>query len=93
MPDKIVVKLKVTAPDSMKYWLAVDENDLVVNQGEAKVDLEPGTPCVLIWWMVGNEGEAISIVGKAGDREVVNVKESKVPPGKTKGAGYRSFTP
>ena len=39
MSDKIEVKFKVTAPDSMKYWLAIDENDLVVNQGEAKVNL------------------------------------------------------
>lgn len=93
MADVLSVKFKITAPDTLRYWLAVDEHDLTLNQGEAVVDLETGTPCVLIWWMIGNEGDAVSIVGKAGEREVVNVKESKVPAGTTKGAGYRKFTP
>lgn len=93
MADVLSVKFKVTAPDTLRYWLAVDEHDLALNQGEAVVDLEVGTQSVLVWWIIGNEGDAVSIVGKAGEREVVNVKESKVPAGATKGAGYRKFTP
>jgi hypothetical protein len=88
----ISVKFKVTAPDNLRYWLAIDEQDLNVTQGEVIVDLEMGSQYVLIWWMIGNPGDALAIVGKAGDREVVNVKESKVPAGTSKGAGYRKFT-
>jgi hypothetical protein len=93
MADLLSVKFKVTAPETLRYWLAIDEDDLTLNQGEAVVDLEVGTQYVLVWWMIGNAGDAVSIVGKAGEREVVNVKESKVPTGTTKGAGYRKFTP
>ncbi len=93
MPEKLSVKFKVTAADSLKYWLAIDNDDLIVNNGEVTVDLIVGTECVLLWWMIGNPGDTLSIVGKAGEREVVNVKESKVPVGASKGAGYRRFKP
>lgn len=93
MPEKLSVKFKVTAPDSLKYWLAIDNDDLIVNNHEAVIDLTVGTECVLVWWTVGNPGDTLSVVGKAGEREVVNVKESKIPAGSSKGAGYRRFKP
>ena len=81
----------VTASDGLKYWLAVDEQDLRVVNGKASARLERGMEHVLIWWMIGDAGDSLSIEGKDGERSVVSVKESKIPPGTTKGAGYRRF--
>ena len=87
------IQFEVTAPPTLRYWLAVDEQDIELTNGKAVVQLQQGTEHVLIWWMVGNPGDMVSIIGKDGAREVVNVKGSAVPDGATKGAGYRRFTP
>lgn len=93
MADNLQVKFKITAPDSLRYWLAVDEAELVLVNGESTLQLQVGVQHVLIWWMIGNPGDTLAIIGNAGEREVVNVKESKVPASSHKGAGYRKFTP
>jgi hypothetical protein len=38
MPEKVLVKFKVTAPDSVKYWLAIDNDDLVVINHETTIE-------------------------------------------------------
>lgn len=89
----VSIKFSVTAPDTLRYWLAVDEQDIDMANGTGQVQLESGQQHILVWWMIGNSGDALSIVGKDGEREIVNIKESKVPASGTKGAGYRKFTP
>ena len=93
MSTKLSIKFKAAATDALRYWLAIDNDDLVITNGEATVELLEGVECVLVWWTVGNAGDTLAVVGKAGEREVVNVKESKIPTGASKGAGYRRFTP
>jgi hypothetical protein len=90
--DKKNIKFKVTAGDSLRYWLAVDEVDLTLINGVGTIDLEESQEHVVVWWMVGNPGDSLSIEGTDGQRLVVNVKNSKVPSGSSKGAGYRRFT-
>lgn len=88
---KANVSFKVVAADGLRYWLAIDEQDLQVVNGQAVARLERGMEHVLIWWMIGDAGDSLSIEGKDGERVVVAVKESKIPPGATKAAGYRRF--
>lgn len=85
------VEFRVTVADAMRYWLAVDERDMKLVNGVGGFDLEESEEHVLVWWMIGNPGDALSIVGTQGQRAVVAVKESKIPVGSNKGAGYRKF--
>lgn len=89
----VQVKLKVIAPETCKYFIAVDEKELMFVNGEATIPLTSGEEHILIWRLIGNSGDSVSIVGTVNGKEVVNVKEGKIPPGKTKAAGYRRFTP
>jgi hypothetical protein len=91
MAQMFSVKLKVTASETLRYWMAIDNDDVAITNGEAIVQLKDGEQYVLVWWMLGNSGDSIAVLGKAGEREVVNVKESKIPAGASKGAGYRKF--
>ena len=85
------IAFQVTATDQMAYWIAVDEHDVTLVNGKGTVALEQGVEHVLVWWMIGNPGDALSITGADGTRQVVNIKESKIPPNTNKGAGYRRF--
>jgi hypothetical protein len=88
---KKYVEFRVTGDDSMRYWLAVDEHDVNLVNGVGGLDLEESNEHVLVWWMIGNPGDALKIVGMQGQRAVVTVKESKIPSNTNKGAGYRRF--
>jgi hypothetical protein len=87
----VKIKVKVSASPTMKYWLAIDQTDLTITNGESSVALSDVEEHVLIWWMVGNPGDVLSVTGSAGLTEVFSVKESKIPVGKTKGAGFRKI--
>jgi hypothetical protein len=88
---KKYVEFTVVASECMGYWLAVDEYDVSLINGVGGIELEESKQHVLVWWMTGNPGDAIGIVGRQGQRTVVTVKESKIPAGSNKGAGYRKF--
>jgi hypothetical protein len=85
------VKFKAAGSDGMAYWLAVDDHDIAMAGGVGQLALEESVEHVLVWWMVGNPGNTLSITGTEGQRTVVTVKESKIPAGSSKGAGYRKF--
>lgn len=85
------IVFSVTASDGLKYWLAVDDQDLQVVNGRAAARLERGAEHVLVWWMIGDPGDSLSIEGKDGQRTVVTVKESRIPADTDKLAGYRRF--
>lgn len=75
------------------YWIAVGDQDVGLQDGKGTTQLESGETAVLIWWFVGNPGSKVGIVGKVGQRVIVEVKESKVPQGETQGSGFKRFTP
>ena len=75
------------------YWIAVGKDDVPLAHGKGAINLETGVPTVLVWWFQGNPGSKLAIVGKEDNRTVVEVKESKVPPGRTGVAGFRPFIP
>jgi len=85
------VDFSVTATDSLRYWLTVDESGIELVNGIGGCDLEESKEHVLVWSMTGNPGDALSIVGTQGLRTVVTVKDSKIPAGSSKGDGYRRF--
>ena len=73
------------------YWIAVGQSDVLLVSGKGNIALEAGKRHTLVWWFVGDEGKAISITGKVGERKIVEVKESKVPKGETEGSGSKKF--
>lgn len=87
---KKYVEFLATGADTLRYWLAVDQHDVNLN-GVGGLDLEESEEHILVWWMIGNPGDALKIVGTQGQRVVVTVKESKIPAGTNRGSGYRRF--
>ena len=77
---------------SVRYWIAVGNDDITLVNGKGSINLETGRKHILTWWMAGNNGDSISITGKDDqDKKVVEVKESKIPAGENEGAGIRRF--
>jgi hypothetical protein len=72
------------------YWIAVDQQDLAVNNGHAVVTLAPGKHSIT-YWFVGTEGNSLSFEGKVGGVIVVQVKESKIPVQETMAGGFKRF--
>lgn len=88
---KKYVEFNVKTTGSLLYWVAVDKHDVSLVNGVGGLDIGESESHILVWWMEGNPGDSISIVGMIGQRIVVNVKESKIPAGSNKGAGIRKF--
>ena len=84
------VEFRVTADNNLRYWLAVDDKDLPLVNGVGKVSLDGEH--ILYWWMVGNSGDGLGIVGMQGNKPAVMVKRSEIPSGSTKAGGFRRFT-
>lgn len=91
--ETVTIKFTVTPASAMKYSVSVNASELEAKNNVATADLAKGVEHLLHWVTYGNEGDAISIVGKLGEREVVNVKSSKIPKGRPYGMGSRLFTP
>jgi len=72
------------------FWIAVGTQDVRLVNGKGSIDLSAGRH-TLVWWFAGDEGKSISITGKEGAKTVVEVKESKIPPGEHQGAGSKRF--
>lgn len=89
----VLVKFKVTGAPGMVYAIDVDGTDIPLGQGAGSIRLPKGEEAMLRWWMFGNPGEPLAILGKVGEAEVVNVKASRIPEGRRKGSGFRVFTP
>ncbi len=79
--------------DVKAYWIAVGNHDVDLTNGKGSISLQAGREAVLIWWFEGNSGSKLGIIGKVGQRSVVEVKESKIPPGHLEGAGRKRFIP
>ncbi len=87
-----MAKVKFEVSGTAKpYWIAVNRDDVKITNGKGEKELAAGKEHILVWHMMGSAGESLSIVGKAGAREVVNIKESKIPPRRGASAGYRRF--
>lgn len=86
------VDFEVTPKDGTQaYWIAVDEDDVTLVNGRGSINVDDKIDHLLIWWFTGNAGGKLSIVGKVGQKTVVEVKESKIPKGKTRGAGKKDI--
>lgn len=72
------------------FWIAVGTEDVRLVNGKGSIDLPTGRH-TLVWWFAGDEGKSIAITGKKGAATVVEVKESKIPPGEREGAGTKKF--
>lgn len=91
MPSALV-EFEVSASSGIQsYWIAVGDADVPLVNGKGAIELRTGQEHMLVWWMFGNPGDSISILGKSGGQPVVHVKESKIPEERLEGAGYRRF--
>ena len=92
MPKRTTVTFRVTPGRSVvAYWIAVGDNDVPLENKEGEIALPAGRH-FLTWWFLGESGGTLSISGRDNRREVVTVKNSKIPKGETEGAGAKRFT-
>lgn len=86
--------IKVTPSDVMEaYCISVGRHDVVMVNDEGSVEIEEGRKHILTWWMVGQSGASLKIVGKNRQGlQVVEVKETRIPDGELQGAGTKRFS-
>ena len=83
-----LVKFKVESK-AKAYWIAVDDKDVRLVDGEGSADLKPGEH-ILTWWMLGKGGDAMTITGATSAKEVVKAT-SRIPPGQGSHANAKRF--
>jgi hypothetical protein len=90
----VTLDLSVTATGGVAaYWLAVDNDDVVMQRDKGKVVAPSGAECVLTCWLTGDEGALIDIVVEQPGHGVRLKTQETIPAGLTKAAGqYRFFT-
>ena len=92
MPQSTRITFDVTAGSSVTaYWIAVGNDDVPLTNGKGSISLPAGKH-FLTWWFMGDSGGKLSITGKNHGRQVVTVKNSRIPSGETEGAGTKRFT-
>jgi hypothetical protein len=76
--------------NAQAYWVAVDDQDVPLANGQGAIDLSPGEH-VLTWWLVGATGQKISIDVKENATILTQVKGSSIPAGRVKAGGAKRF--
>ena len=89
---KKTVEFEVKGKDGVQaFWIAVGDQDVRLVNGKGSIQVDDKEPEVLVWWFTGVSGARLSITGTVGTRTVVEVKQSEIPKGKKRGAGFRLF--
>ncbi len=73
------------------FWIAVNDDDVTLNNGKGSIALDDQEDHTLVWAFIGNPGGKISIEGDVGANAVVTVKNSAIPPGRHRSAGFKDF--
>src|SRR5438094_6616093 len=86
------VAIKVTPDDSVKAFdIEVDDKEVPIINNEGTVDVTTGDEHELTWRFAGDAGATLSIVGKVGQKKVIDVSDS-IPDGEIHGEGSQDFT-
>jgi len=87
------VKFKVTKQNVKAYELDVGLDQVPMgNNDEGTLAVTTGKEQLLIWRFSGDPGGKLSIVGSVGQKTVVEVKQSTIPPQRIHAAGIKPFT-
>lgn len=87
------IDFEVTKKDGVQaFWIAVGARDVRLVNGIGSIDVDAPATEFLVWWFAGESGGKLAIVGKVGNRTVVEVKQSVIPPGQNRAAGAKRFT-
>lgn len=99
---QVTVKFTISPGEGIKaYWLAVSRKDVIdedipvpLQNASGSIDITKGRDHMVTWWMEGNPGATIGIVGvtdagTANEKEVFKVEESTIPSTKGESAGAK----
>ena len=86
-----VVKFKVKC-DAGQYGVKIDKKDLVLVDGEGEMNLASIEEHKLVWFMAGAVGSTFNLVGKSGLKDVVIVKDKKIPSNQGDAGDYALFS-
>ena len=90
---KRTVAFSVTPKDGVKaFKLDVGMDSVPLENGKGTISVTTGEEHVLVWRFVGDPGAKLAIVGVVDAVTVVEVKQSTIPPKRTKAAGFKPFT-
>ena len=92
------IEFNVTPGDGVQgFWIAVSRDDVLdvtdvkIENLSASIQLETRKQYILYWWFVGNPGNSLKIVGIDGFKEIVTVKNSRIPSEEIEGGGRKRF--
>jgi len=86
------IKITATPSEGLKaYWVAVDDQDVKLVDGVGAVNIEASAQHILSWWLMGNPGESMGILGQVSGQAVVQVQRSGIPAGRVRGGGCKPF--
>ena len=89
----VTVKFEVTPSSGVTtYTLSVGRRPVPLSNGKGSIRLAKSSKHYLLWWFQGTEGSKISIKGTQAGDTVVEVKNSRIPPGEDEGAGAKRFS-
>lgn len=89
---KVTVKFEVVKKGRIRTaCLDVNTEPVKLKGGKGSANLEGKAEHELRWYLLGNQGDSISITGKQGDKTIVEVKMSKIPRGRTRHSNSRPF--
>jgi hypothetical protein len=92
MPKRTVA-FTVTPKDGVRaFTLDVGMDNVTLVNGKGTISVTAGEEQVLVWRFAGDPGAKLAIVGEVGAATVVEVKQSTIPPHRTKAAGFKLFT-
>jgi len=87
MPD---LSVQVTC-NSAKYWVAIDDYDMVDQATNKSPHTFPVKTHLLTWWIEGAIADTITITVTSSDGKKFNVPKGTTFPNKVIGAGYFEF--
>ena len=77
--------------DATGYWAAVDDQDLVIANDKASLDLAPGKH-MLVWWAFGSPGNSIDIEVSQAGAVIASTGKRSIPKNQNHAAGWVRFT-
>jgi hypothetical protein len=87
------INFKVTPSTGTQiYAIAVDGDGIYLNNQIGSIKLKEGETHILQYYLLGTSGGKLKIEGRdVAKNLVVEVKETKIPPGKIRHAFHKSF--
>jgi hypothetical protein len=84
------LKISVTDASVLAYWIAVDDQDVEMENGVGVCDVEPGDH-MMFYYTFGAPGQSITTSVSVDGQVIAKPPKSSIQPGYTRGGGVRKL--